>query len=262
MSIDLTFRQVCEFIRKDEPTLIDSVDRILCLAIVCSPVVLGPGALPLLGLLPAKNELTKIGKDIFAKFVGKKDSDFLAHQERMEQAYGLICFTSFFEAVDRVLPTPLRKRIELLPEDRRCISDKAIRVLEAKASATRIRSGAAGMTNVPAISVPFPHPIEAFGDQRERLSQLYGQMVGRLSELLEKLAMWEDLSDGEKTAIQEALRRAPEIALDCFDAQYFELANAYSDFGIWANLQRHEETKKLLSQLSRSVQQVKRSASA
>ena len=46
MSIDLTFKQVCEFLKKDDPTLTDSVDRVLAFAIVCSPIVLGPGALP------------------------------------------------------------------------------------------------------------------------------------------------------------------------------------------------------------------------
>ena len=44
MSLDLTFKQLCEFIKKDDPMLIDAMDKLLGLALVCSPLVVGPAA--------------------------------------------------------------------------------------------------------------------------------------------------------------------------------------------------------------------------
>ena len=61
-----TFKQVCDLIKKDgkqDPKLIDAVDKLLGLALVCSPVVLGPTAVvALLPLITTKNEIVKLGK--------------------------------------------------------------------------------------------------------------------------------------------------------------------------------------------------------
>jgi hypothetical protein len=65
MSLDLTFKSVCETIKrqsKDDPTLLKAVDNLLGVALICSPVVLGPAAVALLPTLAVKNELIKIGK--------------------------------------------------------------------------------------------------------------------------------------------------------------------------------------------------------
>jgi len=64
MTLELTFKNVCETIKKqskDDPKLIQGVDNLLGVALICSPVVLGPAAVALLPLLAVKNELIKIG---------------------------------------------------------------------------------------------------------------------------------------------------------------------------------------------------------
>ncbi len=255
MTTDLSFKQVCDLIKKDDPDLIDLVDKILGLAIICAPLALGPDAFPLLGLLAAKNELTKIGTSVFKKFVGKKDTDFLSHQQRMATAYGLICFTSFFEALDREIPSALRNGLQLLPEEKRRISEKAIRELEAKKPQPRIRGGGRSAPSHP-VSISLPHPVETFADQKYRLNDLYNHMTERLLEFFEALAVWDDLKDPEKSTALEALKKLPGVALKCFEAQYFELAAKYPDFGIWANFQKHAETTEFIKTLSNSVQDV------
>lgn len=54
MSLELTFKSVCATIKKqgkDDPKLIDAVDKLLGLAFICSPAVLGPSAAALLPAL-------------------------------------------------------------------------------------------------------------------------------------------------------------------------------------------------------------------
>jgi hypothetical protein len=75
MSLDLTFKQVCDFIKKDEFKLIDTTDKLLGITIIFSPVVLGPTAFPLLSLLTTKNELIKLGKSMFESVSKKRDAD-------------------------------------------------------------------------------------------------------------------------------------------------------------------------------------------
>ncbi|OOO01568.1 MAG: hypothetical protein USCGTAYLOR_02225 [Chromatiales bacterium USCg_Taylor] len=86
MTLDLTFKQVCDLIKKDgkeDPKLIEAVDHLLGFALICSPVIFGPEAAALLPTLAVKNELVKIGKGVFEKLSKKKDNDYLARQERM-----------------------------------------------------------------------------------------------------------------------------------------------------------------------------------
>ena len=66
-------------------------------AIVFSPIIIGLQALPILGLLATKNEITKIGKSLLDKFTSKKDNDYISRMKRMEVACGLICFQPFLK---------------------------------------------------------------------------------------------------------------------------------------------------------------------
>jgi|ERR1039458_7702985 hypothetical protein len=118
MSLDLRFEDVCAVIKKDDSNLIDAVDNLLGLALVCSPALFGPAGLAFLPLLSAKNELIKLGKGVFKAFTGRHDDDFVACQQRMQIAYGLICYTAFFEALDRQLPDALREKFKLLSPEK------------------------------------------------------------------------------------------------------------------------------------------------
>src|SRR5450756_532952 len=94
MTLDLTFKQVCELVKKDgkkDPKLVEAVDNLLGLALICSPLVVGPTAAALLPMLAAKNELVKAGKFVFDKLSNRQDDDYLARQQRMQVAYELIC---------------------------------------------------------------------------------------------------------------------------------------------------------------------------
>jgi hypothetical protein len=76
MALDYTFQQVKEFVKKDQPQLIEAVDKLLGLALICSPIVLGPAAAPLLALISVKNELTKLGTGLFEALTKKKTRIF------------------------------------------------------------------------------------------------------------------------------------------------------------------------------------------
>src|SRR5258708_3870586 len=82
MTLELTFAQVCELVKKEgkkDPKLIEAVDALLGLAV--------------------KNELVKIGKLVFDKVSKKKDHEYFARQQHMQLAYGLLVknLSEFFE---------------------------------------------------------------------------------------------------------------------------------------------------------------------
>src|SRR5258708_7517593 len=102
MTLELTFAQVCELVKKEgkkDPKLIEAVDALLGLAMVCSPALIGATAALLLPTLAVKNELVKIGKLVFDKVSKKKDHEYFARQQHMQLAYGLLVknLSEFFE---------------------------------------------------------------------------------------------------------------------------------------------------------------------
>ena len=161
MHSDLTFREVSKFLKKDDGNLIDAVDKLLGAVIVCSPVIFGPQALPALGALSVKGELTKLARSLLDGATAKKENDYLARMERMQMAYGLICFTAFFEALDRLLPDDLRKAIDLQPAEKKRLVARTTR--QAGKLVEKDGSHFESRQEVPLdVPLPFPHPVAAF----------------------------------------------------------------------------------------------------
>jgi hypothetical protein len=94
---DLSFRNVCEFVKKDHKDLIPDVDVLLSVVLISTVIFTGnpllalPETLKLLAdAFGVKSELSKIAERIFEKITEKKDNDPLARMQRMEIAYCLI----------------------------------------------------------------------------------------------------------------------------------------------------------------------------
>jgi hypothetical protein len=254
MPLDLSFKQVCEFIKKDDPTLIEDVDKLLGLLLVCSPIVVGPAAAAFLPLIAVKNELIKLGKGVFEAFSEKKDDDYVARQQRMEIAYGLICFTAFFEALDRQIPKEFRTKIGLLKGEKTFLARKARAKAVCPPETSEERSVTlAASSPLAGLTMSFPHPTETLAQQLDRHAELWKQMGQGFGELVQKLAFWEDAEENERAQVLKAVQKIPQLAAECFQAQYFELARRYEDFAVWANLQEHKKTKALIGTLSTYV---------
>src|SRR5258708_31662142 len=101
-----------------------------------------------------------------------------------------------------------------------------------------------------ALAVPFPHPTESLGQQIERHANLWKQMAEGFQQFLLRLACWETATEEERAQIRSAIAKTPEEASKCFEEQYGELARAYEEFAIWANLYEHKKTKMLITELS------------
>ena len=254
MSLDLTFKQVCEFIKEDQPELIESVDKLLGITIILSPIVLGPAAAGILPLLTAKNELTKIGKGIFEKFTKKRAEDYLARQSRMQVAYGLITYTAFFAALDRLLPKDKREKFSLQEGEK----SPLIKSAQSRASCLSddsIVDYASNENRFLVETIPFPHPAEDMSHQLARQLNLYQEMAKGFLRFIQGLAAWEELAEIDKKAVSSVVEKLPKAAVETFEAQYFELSRRFEDFAVWANLHEHKKTKELIGKLSDYVRQ-------
>src|ERR1051325_7829850 len=255
MEFDLTFREVCKFLKEDDPKLIEKVDLLLGLVLILSPVALASypaAAASLLGLLSTKNELTKIGKSLFERITAKKDKDSLAKQRRMEMAYCLICYTAFFEAIDVLFPE-IKKSVGLNASEKLCLSESALARLRAKYSSDD-KSIKLPKVDIQDRQVSLPHPVESFNQHKRRLIAFYEELTQGFFTFLEGLAFWESSEELTQRRVMEIAKKLPQISFDYFEAQYFQLAAKYEEFYIWANLHEHKRTRAQLRKMSASLQ--------
>lgn len=256
MSLDLTFKDVCDLLKKDEPKLIEAVDKLLGFALICSPAVIGQDAAALLPTLAVKNELIKIGKGVFDKFSKKKDTDYLAKQQRMQVAYSLLIFTAFFEALDKKIPKELRDKIGLLGSDKIYFATKSIGKACEPQDPSYEKGNDTEISNpLVSLALAFPHPTETLKHQVERNGYVWKLLGQGFQEFVQKLAFWEGLKEQEQVQFLKTISEIPNATTECFEAQYFDLASRYEDFAVWASLQEHGKSHKLIASLSQYVQQ-------
>jgi hypothetical protein len=253
MNLDLTFKDVCATVKKqgkDDPKLIEAVDSLLGLALICSPVVVGPATAALLPTLALKNELIKIGKSVFEKLTKKKDEDYVLRHETMCTAYGLLVFTSFFDALDSRLPDVLRKEIALIDSEKAFLAKDAAGKVASKKAEMPCETQEAPISTY---TFPFPHPTETLAEQSQRQAKLWKQMGQGFVAFVQKLALWDAADEKKKASLLSGLEKIEEETAKRFEAQYFELARKFEDFAVWANLQAHKGTKALIGELSEYV---------
>jgi hypothetical protein len=240
---DLSFKNVCEFIKADDLSFIDAADKFLGLGLILSPLALGlppETTASVLGLIEAKNELIKLGKDLFEKVTRQKDEDTLAKQERMRIAYGLICYTAFFEAVDQVMPE-IKEPLGLQPEEKFLLSKEAVSRAQGKSNTECSLDEAVELLE--GWKVAFPHPVDSLERQNAQLFIIYEELSKGFMSFLQGLTVWESATHETKENISKAARKLPKVALDCFEAQYYRLAAKFPEFSVWSNLQEHKKTR-------------------
>src|ERR1043166_7901719 len=256
MPLELTLKQVCELIKKDDkqdPKLIDAVDKFLGLALVCSPGVLGsPAVASLLPLLTTKNEIVKLGKVAFEMLTKKQDDDYMGRHQRMQVAYGLIVFTAFFDVLDAQMPVSFRKRIGMLDSEKLFLAKEAAGKV---ATETKKIPDVCDSADAPlaTIQFAFPHPTESLTQQAERHAELWKLLARGFGEFVQRLVIWERVGEKEQSIMSSWIQNLPEEATRSFEAQYFELSRRFADFAVWANLQEHKEAKRLIGDLSEFV---------
>ncbi len=258
MELDINFKSVCESLKRDggqDPKLIGAIDVLLGLTLVCAPIALGPAGVGLLSLISAKNELTKIGRQLFSAATKKQQDDYFARFERMRTAHGLLVFTAFFEALDKAISDKLRKRIDLRAEERLIVVRQGAQS-EADSRDAILPSSAVAVAQsnpLAEIAIGFPHPTQSLQDQTEAHQELWKQLSEGFWRFVQMLAVWDEMPEKERHALRKAINGLPEKAAHTFVAQYLELSRKFPDFAIWANLHQHVTTQSKVSELAIQV---------
>jgi hypothetical protein len=265
MKKDLSFENACQIIKGEYPELVNDIDKFssvilaagttvaaIPIAIAVGPTAITPAAIILIAvgtlsnLLGVKNEISTISEKIIVKIANKRDKDTLKLFERMQHAFSLTCYTSFFEALNQHEHlSPLLKKIKLTGEEKHSIAVYAAKDLLGRSD---IQTANVEMDHIK-FEIDLPQPGDTLQTQRRRLLPLYQQLAKRAEKFFELETVKRQIQEsGGQEKVEKALKGMPEKAIEYFRAQYYGLAMKYPEFAIWLNLQENEKSRTLLQE--------------
>ena len=232
MAIDLTFASVCKSLQDECPEMAEDINNFstiilaLSVAATAGPVAVAVGltsATPLAvgltaigtlaNLIGIKNEIPRIAISIINKVASKREDDPFTHFKRLECAYYLLCYTSFFEALgqDKQL-SRLLKNAKVTKNDKLSVTRKATQELWGSTT-TQTSENNDNETTLLNFKLELPHPAVTFEEQTQQLQPLYEYLALGTENLITKLAIWDQISEQEHIKTQEALKKLPAKAL-------------------------------------------------
>lgn len=258
-STQISFQHVCEMVRsKDHGSeLIDSLDVVSGAILALSPVALGAPGIAGLALIGAKNELVKAGKRAMKCLTASGATDVLTRHEVMAAAYCLICYTSFFEAIDRSLHQ-VKKQLGLTDSEKLILTVDAIERLSANGKIASSQNESLVIENrgfLPYV-VQLPHPAKALEEDAHKLDGLYKEMAAGLQRFIEGLDVWDSASEHQRDEIRTTIRALPVKAKQMYVGQYLQLCHQYNEFFIWTSLTSQALERQSMEKVSADVRTI------
>jgi len=257
MKTKFTFEQVCKLVESDYPDLKEDFNVLLDLLILFSPLCFSnpaTGTIATIGiladLLAVKDGIFKVGERLLTKITGSS-KDPIDRYRRMELAYVLICYSAFFDSLEKAIPEIMDK-LKLKQSEKQWLSQSALDKLN--------ETGNAGINEqeLPETirkELDLPHPASSsLRVQSNQLLPLYEELSKGFEVFLEDFAIWDNSGNTEKHEINEALKKLPKQAYERFEAQYYSLSQKYNEFFVWANLHEQKETQAKIETLSTYLQ--------
>lgn len=248
---DYNFNEIKKYLKKDSTVgkdILEAFDTLTDAAIIFSPVVFGVQFLPLLQLLEVKNKLFELGHKVYDFIAHRVESNYIDRNEQIKAAYALICYTAYFDAFQDVLPKDVRKKLKLKLEDRK-------RLIEEGASAKEEQ-----LLNVPSnihFDIHYADHITSFSEVKEKVIVVYKNITNGLIKMIAEASVFdeEDSKDCEAwEKIKASLNDLPETAIKIYEAQYLELADQFSDFAIFAQIQNFDGMHRAIKDNKKAIE--------
>lgn len=242
-----------------DDSIIDAIDGILSLAVVVSPVVAGPAALPLLGLLEWKNEAVKLAREAIKKLTKAQPRDYLEQAAKMAAANCLLTYTAYFDALQTHLPG-LLESVNLSEAEKNRIIGSNVGKESNRHPLKKLRHGrrheseSFSATDLANQVISMPHPAVSSSDTDTRL-ELYQTMSENLLETLSaRDEIWAPLSVDTRERIREVIMsEIPHQASAMYDAEFLGIAIDSQRFFLWSVLTDQSEKDKLIGKLGTDV---------
>lgn len=235
---DYRFKDIEKYLKKDIEVgkeILDAFESLSDAAIIFSPIIFGSQFLPMLELLDVKDRLFSLGHKVYDFIAQKVEVDYLDRTEQIRAAYALICYTAFFDVLQDALPNTVRKKLKLKFQKKKELLEESVETTETM----QLPSA------VPDIQckVFYADHVTSFPEIKEQLIEIYKRVCNNLIKMISEASIFDEekkKDNHEFESLKEILGQLPQKAIEVYEAQYLNLADQFSDFALFAQLQNFD----------------------
>lgn len=238
-----TFGEICNMMKRDsgvDRECIRSVLRVGLLVLpglICRETAVMDSLSDGVNLLGAAEAVVGAGGQIARLFEHQKP-DFISRYERAQVAQVLLVFSAYFDAFRLYLPDASGK-IVLSSGEKTVLSQKSIEKYAAWAKEQSARDASPGGREILNYELDLPAPLQSPEQYQKHLESFYKILNTEFLEFFNKLDFWEQLPEWKKEKSMAALRKLPNMAVQNYKKQFFQLQAECADFKVWADIQAY-----------------------
>lgn len=230
----LTFQSLCKSL-KNRPSLKSYAQELNTLtgaiaALIENPVVGSVAAF--FKSLSEKDKLISLGSTVLDAILNRTSAeDYNGRVKQMQDAYGIIYFTAFFDELDSRLPDNIRRSIQLsLKEKQSMFQSSAFSNVDNHADRREVL---------------FPDIVCGHDKVDRDLLDIYSSMASRLRDFVRGLSFQDVAEDKDIQAFDQIIKSLPTAAVERFHNQYLILCSKFNEFYIFTQLE-HEKKKQYI----------------
>lgn len=231
----LTFNTLCKHLKK-KPSLSENADVLKTLfgaaALLLGDAATGNAAC-FIRTVAEKDKLIDLGRIVLHKILDQKPEDYMTRIDQMKEAYGLIYFTAFFDALDHDLPDNIRKIINLSLKEKENIFQESV---------IRERHSSRNRSSIDA-DIVFPDIIYSPAKVDEYLLEMYEKMTSAAREFIDRLSFQELAEEKDVLIYNSVMENLPKNAVERFHMQYLHLCSQFNEFYIFVQTEQEKEKR-------------------
>lgn len=248
----LTFNALCKHLKK-KPSLSKNAD-VLKTLFGAAALLLGDAATGnvacFIRTVAEKDKLIDLGRIVLQKILDQKPEDYMTRIDQMKEAYGLIYFTAFFDALDHDLPDNIRKIINLsLKEKENIFQESIIRenVNSEKNKSFKdekaLRRHSGRNRSSFDVDIVFPDIVYSPAKVDEYLLEMYEKMTAAAREFIDRLSFQELAEEKDMLIYNTVMVSLPQNAVERFHVQYLHLCSHFNEFYIFVQTEQEKEKR-------------------
>lgn len=178
-----------------------------------------------------------------AKSLLGKQEDYTTRAENAQIANVLLVFSAFFDSIKKYLPDANRE-IALQDGEKVMLVEKTLTTYESYIKDCESRIITQDGKRIIDRPLLIPNPIDGLDETKTGLKKFYGLLTDQFRSFVDKLSYYESLRGHQKEKFDAYLREIPKLAVNCYQAQYYQLAADFPDFFVFSNQKEHSDIQR------------------
>ena len=193
---DYHFKDIEKYLKKDTDIgndILDAFDSLSDAAIIFSPILFGPQFLPMLDLLDVKDRLVNLGHKVYNFIAQKVEIDYIDRTEQMRAAYALICYTAYFDVLQDVLPSDVRRKLKLKFEKKKELMVESIDSTDTLQTLP--------VTSDIHCNIFYADHVTSFADVKKQLTTVYERVTRNLIKMVLEASIFNEEKNNVSTVL-------------------------------------------------------------